>query len=545
MRSRLRAVYTNRTNGKEGYVISLRRSGRYAFEWLERGFDGMFGPSWNPFHQLGALGWFFYWIVVVSGLYLFIFFDTGITAAYGSVEYITNVQWYAAGVMRSFHRYASDALVVVMMVHLLREFVMDRYRGPRFFAWITGTPILWFVYASGITGYWLVWDKLAQYVAIVTTEWLDSLPIFGQSIARNFLHETTLSNRFFTLMVFMHIAVPLILLFIMWIHIQRHAHPRVNPPIGLAAGTLAMLLVLSLVHPAVSQGPANLNAVTAVVNLDWFYLPAYPLLDHIPGVLLWAAFGGATLLLLMTPWLPPRRRQPIANVDLDNCNGCGRCVADCPFSAVLVAPRTDGKPFTHQAVVNAKLCTGCGICAGACPTATPFRRASELTPGIELPDLSVKQLRERTLEAAQGLSGEARVIVYACQTGIDVERLRGSSVAVLTLPCSAALPPAFLDFIITRHYADGVLLTGCNEGDCFYRLGIHWTQQRIAGLRDPRLRARVPRERVATCWTGVSGTGRLKRELAAFRAKLKGLAPLEKRMPASRQRLVEQASSSD
>jgi coenzyme F420-reducing hydrogenase delta subunit len=53
-----------------------------------------------------------------------------------------------------------------------------------------------------------------------------------------------------------------------------------------------------------------------------------------------------------------------------------------------------------------------------------------------------------------------------------------------------------------RNYADGVLLTGCGEGDCFYRLGIRWTQQRIAGLRDPRLRARVPRERVATCWTG-------------------------------------------
>ena len=210
-----------------------------------------------------------------------------------------------------------------------------------------------------------------------------------------------------------------------------------------------------------------------------------------------------------------------------------------------MAPRTDGKPFSHQAVVNAKLCTSCGICAGACPTATPFRRASELTPGIELPNLSIKELRERTVEAAQGLSGEARVIVYGCQTGADLERIRESGVAVLTLPCSAALPPAFLDFIITRNYADGVLLTGCSEGDCFYRLGIQWTEQRIAGLRDPRLRARVPHERVATCWIGVSGTGRLKQDLETFRAKLKSLAPLEKPEPASRQRLVEQVSSSD
>ena len=102
--------------------------------------------------------------------------------------------------MRSLHRYASDAMVVVMVLHLLREFSLDRYRGPRWFTWVTGVPILLLVVASGITGYWLVWDKLAQYVAVVTTEWLDRLPIFGQSIARNFLSPDSLDDRFFTLL---------------------------------------------------------------------------------------------------------------------------------------------------------------------------------------------------------------------------------------------------------------------------------------------------------------------------------------------------------
>jgi hypothetical protein len=47
-------------------------------------------------------------------------------------------------------------------------------------------------------------------VAIATTEWLDALPLFGEPIARNFLDNATLSGRFFTLMVFLHIAVPLL-----------------------------------------------------------------------------------------------------------------------------------------------------------------------------------------------------------------------------------------------------------------------------------------------------------------------------------------------
>ncbi len=506
-----------------------RRLVRTAFERVENGFDRAFGPDWNPLHQLGALGWFFYWITIVSGIYLYIFFDTGINQAYQSLEYLTHVQWYAGGVMRSLHRYASDALIIVMMLHLLREYVMDRYRGARWFTWFTGVPLLWLVFACGISGYWMVWDILAQYIAIATTEWLDALGIFGESIARNFLTPATLSGRFFTLMVFIHIAVPLVMLLVMWIHILRQRNAKVNPPIGLAAGTLAMLLVLSFVKPALSQAPADLGVVPSVINLDWFYLAAYPLLDRLPGRVMWAIAASATLFLLVLPWLPPLRRPAPARVDLDNCNGCGRCVEDCPFSAVALQPRTDGTGFSQEAVVANELCTSCGICVGACPTSTPFRRTTELIPGIDLPDLRIQVMRDKTLAAASGLSGNARVLVYGCDQGPDLNRLRVPGVAVLTLPCIAMLPPSFLDFIIMRHHADGVFLTGCAEGDCHYHLGIQWTEQRLAGERDPYLRKRVPRERIGEFWSGLTHGKRLERELADFQDRLRALPPLKRR----------------
>ena len=66
--------------------------------------------------------------------------------------------------------------------------------------------LLWFLYACGISGYWLVWDRLAQYIAVVTAEWFDWLPLFGESIARNFLDSATVSDRFFSLMFFMHLG---------------------------------------------------------------------------------------------------------------------------------------------------------------------------------------------------------------------------------------------------------------------------------------------------------------------------------------------------
>jgi len=512
-------------------VTGPRTIARAAFESVDKLFDRAFTPAWNPLYHLGTLGWYFFWIVIVSGIYLYIFFDTGINQAYESLEYITNVQWYAGGVMRSLHRYASDALIIVMMLHLLREFVMDRYRGARWFTWFTGVPLIWLVFACGISGYWMVWDVLAQYIAIASTEWLDSLGIFGQSIARNFLDPEALSGRFFTLMVFIHIAVPLFMLLVMWIHIQRQRNAKVNPPVGLAAGTLGMLMVLSFINPAVSQPPANLAVVPAVINLDWFYLLPYPLLDRLPGLTVWALAGAGTLLLLVLPWLPPKHRKAAAVVDLDNCNGCGRCVEDCPFSAVALQPRTDETAFSEEAVVSNNLCTSCGICAGACPTSTPFRRTSELVPGIDLPDQSMRELRERTITTTAKLSGPARVIVYGCEHGPDLGPLENDSTGVITLPCSGNLPPTFIDFVISRRHAEGVFLTGCAEGDCHHRLGQQWQVLRVAGKRDPYLRQRIPRERVGIYWAGITGSKHLQQELSAFHEQLKVLPPLKQRTP--------------
>jgi hypothetical protein len=224
------------------------------FHRLEFGLDACFGRRWNPLYQLGALGFFYYWVVAVSGIYLYIFFDTGTTAAYESVERLTHDQWYLGGVMRSLHRYASDGMVLMMGVHILREYALGHLKGPRWFTWTTGIPIAGLIVVAGISGYWLVWDRLAQYVAIESMEWFDWLGIFGEPIARNFAAPNTLDDRFFTLLVFIHIVVPLLLLLVLWIHLQRVTRPAINPNRSLALGTFAMLVVLSLIRLVLSGG---------------------------------------------------------------------------------------------------------------------------------------------------------------------------------------------------------------------------------------------------------------------------------------------------
>ena len=424
--------------------------------------------------------------------------------------------------MRSLHRYASDALVVVVVLHILREFAFDRLRGRRFFAWLTGVPLLGFIYLCGITGYWLVWDTLAHYIALATSEWLDTLPLFGEPIANNFLNNTTLSGRFFTLMVFIHIFGPLFLLLLMWVHVQRHSHARLNPPRPIAIGTLAVMVVLSLVYPAVSQAPANLDVVPTEVGLDWFYLAGYPLLDIIPGGQLWLYVIGGFIVLSLLPWLPPAKPVPAAVVNLENCNGCTRCVEDCPFGALTMVPRSDGRGYDAEPVVNESNCTSCGICAGSCPTSTPFRRAGPLQPGIELPHQSIAGLRDALVATRDKATERKHVIVFACDTS-DTAKLPESGTSIIKMPCIGMLPPSFVDFALSRHYADGVMISGCAEGDCHHRLGNEWTRLRMARERDPYLRRRVDERRLALSWLPRGDRKRRARALAAFHGALQEL----------------------
>lgn len=283
------------------------------FMRVEAMFNAAFGDRLNPLYQLGAISFFLFWIVAGSGLYLYAFFETSVTGAYASVESLTHDQWYAGGLLRSLHRYSSDAMVLTMLLHALRHFAFDRFRGFRWFSWVSGVGLIYLVYVSGINGYMLPWDKLAQFVTIASFEAIDALPGFGGTLMRNFIYPSSVSDRLFSLLSFMHIGIPLLVLLMMWIHVQRVPKASTNPKRPIMLGLALALVALSVLKPAMSQGgAADLGVVVGPLQFDWLLLPALPLFYQWSPGQVWAVLVGATALLGTLPWLPPRlRRNPI------------------------------------------------------------------------------------------------------------------------------------------------------------------------------------------------------------------------------------------
>lgn len=450
----------------------------------------------NPLTHLGALSNFMLLVACVTGALLLFWYTPSHTGAYASVEAMAESP-LLAGLLRTLHRYSSDAALLFAMMHGLQMFVQRRLAGPRKLAWVTGLIAVFFLWLVGWLGYWLVWDERAQAVAVGTAKMLDVLPIFTDPISRSFLTDASVSSLLFFVVFFVHMLLPLLMVVSLWLHLARLARPRWMPSRRLSLGSVAALVLASLLIPATSAGSAAMTVTPAPATLDaWYLLPLY-LTERMSGGMLWLAFLGVGLAVTAAPWWLVRRRAPVsdstptppqidvAEVEATKCNACESCFKDCPYDAISMVPRSDGRRFPSVALVDPDRCVGCGICAGSCDSAA-------------IGPVWPRQLTER--HKVDGWLAESRpetkTIVYACARSAARElaleadgHLVGGprELRVISVPCAGWVHPLTLERAVRRG-AERVVVVSCRPETCAYREGATWTADRLAGTREPALR---------------------------------------------------------
>jgi ferredoxin/coenzyme F420-reducing hydrogenase delta subunit len=471
----------------------------------------------NPLYHTGTIAIFSLAVALVTGVYLFLFYRVGTEAAHRSIEEIMAQPLGIGALMRSLHRYSSDAAILAAALHGGKMLLNDRFWGPRWIAWVSGLTLLSLIWVTSATGYWLVWDVQAQVLSTTTARFLDVLPIFGEPLIRTFVDADRIQNFLFFLVLFIHITIPLLLGAAYWLHVMRLSRARFMPPRVVLLITGAALIIASLLRPALSGPPADLSRLPGTIAVDWFYFFYFPLtrLDPRWG---WGVVLGGGLVVLSIPWVL-RGRPPVrARVESPACTGCTRCWKDCPYEAIVMVPRHDGTRYKQVAVVNPAKCVGCGICVGACDSA-----------GILLGDQPVSLLGQAVtarLRSVTAPAGAAPVVVYTCRLmprlaprlGRDGSLDGLPGVTVLGLPCVGMLHPDMITKTLEAG-AGGVFVAGCVPEDCPFREGSQWLTERLTGRRLPSLRT-LPEGRLRVRGYSPVEVRRFLDDVAGFQANL-------------------------
>lgn len=247
------------------------------------------GAKWR--YVWGSTLVFTFFVQVVTGFALWMSYSPSATTAWESVYYIQHemtLGWF----VRGMHHFAAQAMVILLILHLMQVVIDGAYRAPREVNFWLGLILMQIVLFLGLTGYLLPWDQKGYYATQVATEIMGSTPMVGPALQQlmqggsQYGHHTL--TRFFAL----HAGVlPALLVLFLALHIyvfRRHGITAVKPEESkdshfwpdqvLRDGVACLAVLLAVVgatwywRGAELTAPANPAEAYAAARPEWYYL---------------------------------------------------------------------------------------------------------------------------------------------------------------------------------------------------------------------------------------------------------------------------------
>jgi quinol-cytochrome oxidoreductase complex cytochrome b subunit len=273
---------------------------------------------------LGMILGFLFLIMLFTGVILMVYYNPSVEGAYRSVKDIIYVV-PGGRIIRNMHRWASQGMVIVAFLHMVRVFYTGSYLGNRSLNWVIGIVLLITTLLSNFSGYLLPWDQLAYWavtigsnIAASARELTDLAGITSHFDPGGFLKKLLIGgdtvgqpalSRFFALHV---VFLPLTTLVLLGVHFWRiRKDGGLSRPVRVATGrdseekwlawpvlmwtelailigVVAIILFTALVADAPLLEQANPSYPENPAKSPWYFLGIQELVSY-------SAFSGGLL----------------------------------------------------------------------------------------------------------------------------------------------------------------------------------------------------------------------------------------------------------
>jgi ubiquinol-cytochrome c reductase cytochrome b subunit len=277
-------------------------------------------------HVPGGARWAYVWgsaltlslaAQAITGWLLMSAYAPSATTAWASVAHV-EFTMRAGWLVRGVHHFGAQAMVVLLAAHLAQTAIFGAYRRPREVNWYLGLGLLLVTLAFALTGYLLPWDQKGYWATRVATGILGSVPLVGRSLEEIVVGGPAYGHLTLTRFYALHVGVlPAAALLLLAAHLALFRRHGVTPPVGadatkverfypgqaardVAVGLAVLVAIFAVagrLHGAPLDAPAD-PASDYPARPEWYFLPLFELLKHLPGALEPVGAVGVPLLAL-------------------------------------------------------------------------------------------------------------------------------------------------------------------------------------------------------------------------------------------------------
>ncbi len=170
-------------------------------------------------YYFGGICLFLFFIQVVTGILLLLYYKPTVDAAYESIQFIMSDVKFG-WLIRSVHSWTANILIGAIFIHMFSSYFLKAYRTPRELTWVSGFFLLLIFLFFGFSGYLLPWNELSFFATRVGTDIAGTLPLIGEQLKTFILGGPEVSGATISRFFWLHVAIlPCATVIFMGIHI--------------------------------------------------------------------------------------------------------------------------------------------------------------------------------------------------------------------------------------------------------------------------------------------------------------------------------------